>query len=465
MPTDPTPFNIKNLLAAMPFDIGVGKVVAGSWRVADAFFGRDNAIQLRLEDPEGRHLDVLVMPRNESRRAFRRMDNLDMLYLSQPGGPDLYQEARDAIEKLATAVKVADSAIGAWEFPEAPPGEEPDARPESRATVLTLSLDGPCGARCTFCAHIVNNPPRTDFDEGYHREQIEALETGRRQQILELNLTGTEPLAYPRVVELVGHAVDIGYDRVSVVTTGVPLADHTFAERLADALPEKRSFSIPLYGDDAETHDAITRYPGSFDKVIEGLDNLTVLGCTRQVKLCSIALKQNIRIMDRVADLAACFGPYFRVQMPFPNVGGRFDPYAEITPRITEAVAVLHGFTPPVVLREAPPCVALRHEEETGVPSFSELVQEQGQLVGRGDVDESVATGAESDLRFCPPVVRCPHADRCSLADRCTKHVYRAYAELYGLEEFVPPGQGVSARSSPRRVVSLRDDCPADREV
>ena len=441
MPSQPTLFNIENLLAAFPGELGVGSVVADSWRIADVFFGRDNAIQIRIEGSEDLHLDVLVMPRNESRRAFRRSQNLDMLYLSPSGGPDLYQAARNAIERLAAAVKAADAATGTWEFPEAPPGEEPDAHPERRATVLTLSLDGPCSAECIFCAHIVNNPPRTSFDEAYHQEQIAALETGRRQGILELNLTGTEPLAYPRVIELVEGAVELGYERVSVVSTGVPLADHAFAERLADALPDKQSFSIPLYGDDAETHDAITRSPGSFDKVVEGLDNLTVLGCTRQVKLCSIVLKQNMHIMDRIADLAACFGPYFRVQMPFPNVGGRFDPYADVTPRITEAVSVLHGFEPPIILKEAPPCVVLRHEEETGIPSFSKLVQEQGQLVGRGDVDESVATGAESDLRFCPPVVRCPHADDCSLADRCTKHIYRSYAELYGLEELYPPSR------------------------
>jgi hypothetical protein len=146
-------------------------------------------------------------------------------------------------------------------------------------------------------------------------------------------------------------------------------------------------------------------------------------------------MRQNLAEIGSVRDLARRYGFPFDTHFPYPSLGGRRDPYREVAPRFTDAVAVMHALEPPIPVGEAPPCVLLRHERETAIPSFSRVVPIQRGAAGNAYRSERYVQSGGPGLVNLVANVRCPEAPRCALASRCAQEIYRAYADLHGLSE------------------------------
>jgi uncharacterized Fe-S cluster-containing radical SAM superfamily protein len=150
----------------------------------------------------------------------------------------------------------------------------------------------PCTLRCTFCPQVDRDKARDDWMEKgdaqqlgdlvYQLERAFTLAGGRQ-----VDIGGNDVLAYARILELAEEAQRIGYKSIVVQSPGLVLAERAFAEAVA-ASPIT-DVSIPIYGSDAATHDAITGTPGSFDQLMQALEHLRALGRPR-AQLHSIAL-------------------------------------------------------------------------------------------------------------------------------------------------------------------------------
>ena len=88
-----------------------------------------------------------------------------------------------------------------------------------------------------------------------------------------LLLTGTEPLLYPHVLELVDYIVANNL-RLHITTNGTVLS--RFAEALVDCCikPDSLTITVSLDGI-GELHDTIRGVPGTFERALEGLEVLT----------------------------------------------------------------------------------------------------------------------------------------------------------------------------------------------
>lgn len=87
-----------------------------------------------------------------------------------------------------------------------------------------------------------------------------------------LILTGSEITLNRDLPEWARMARNHGFEHVRIQTHGMRLANAAYCEELIDAGVDE--FFVSVAAADAETHDAITQVPGSFDKTLRGLELL-----------------------------------------------------------------------------------------------------------------------------------------------------------------------------------------------
>lgn len=88
--------------------------------------------------------------------------------------------------------------------------------------------------------------------------------------------TGGEPTLLPWLLDALREARDLGFSRVQMQSHAGRASDPSEAQAWVDA--GLTAIDVPLYGPDAATHEHITNTPGSFERTLAGLRNLTALG-------------------------------------------------------------------------------------------------------------------------------------------------------------------------------------------
>ena len=188
-----------------------------------------------------------------------------------------------------------------------------DAIPLSAQFELTFR----CNHLCTFCY----NAP-----EG-RREMTtpEIFETLRKISefgVLYLTMTGGEALCHKDFFKIAAEARRLGM-ALRIYSNGYLLADKAMVKRVADLKPMEVEISI--HGAKAETHDALTRIKGSFEKTMQGLRNLKEAGIKVQLK-CPIT-KLNQTELFEIRDLADGLGFYMTFDAVItPKDDGNLDP-------------------------------------------------------------------------------------------------------------------------------------------
>lgn len=148
----------------------------------------------------------------------------------------------------------------------------------SRNVPLTvhLELTYRCNVRCVHCFQDRNAAPK----ELTTSEWTAALDQARAAGALVVTLSGGEALLSPHFWPVAEHARSLGL-AVRVFTNGVLLTRATVA-RLRALRP--MSVEVSLFSVRPETHDAVTRAPGSFVKALRGLFRLRRAGIPTALK-------------------------------------------------------------------------------------------------------------------------------------------------------------------------------------
>jgi radical SAM protein with 4Fe4S-binding SPASM domain len=175
--------------------------------------------------------------------------------------------------------------------------------------------------RCPLaCSHCYNNLPLADPEarsgELTTQEHCRILDQLADEGCLWLLFTGGEIFARPDFLEIYRHAKRAGF-LITLFTNGTLLTP-----RIADDLTEWRPFAIEitLFGRTRETHERLTRVPGSYDRCLEGIRLLRERGLPLTVKTVAVTVNRHeLRAMQRFVEQ--------ELGLPF-----RFD--AMLTPRI-----------------------------------------------------------------------------------------------------------------------------------
>lgn len=180
----------------------------------------------------------------------------------------------------------------------------------------SIELTLRCNLRCTHCYNFDRSlplPPGNELSPAEVRgliDELVALGT------LEICFTGGEALLHPHLGDFVRHARG-HLAAVRVKSNGVVLAPER-AEALYAA--GVYALDVSVYGACADTHDALTRVPGSFEKTLAGARAAADAGLRVSLSFCVTA--QNA---DEVADmLALCGREGFHFTLD-PQISARYD--------------------------------------------------------------------------------------------------------------------------------------------
>ena len=97
-------------------------------------------------------------------------------------------------------------------------------------------------------------------------------DNARRRQWKGLTLTGAEVTLRRDLPEMARAAREAGFAHVRIQTHGNRLADLDYCRALVDAGIDE--YFVSVTAADAATHDGITGVPGSFERTLQGLENL-----------------------------------------------------------------------------------------------------------------------------------------------------------------------------------------------
>jgi radical SAM protein with 4Fe4S-binding SPASM domain len=183
---------------------------------------------------------------------------------------------------------------------------------------VTLELTLRCNLRCVHCYNFDRGAPREPGGPELAFEEVRTLLGELREAgTLFLSLTGGEAMAHPRFWEIADEAASRSF-ALSLLSNGTLLTAEA-CRRLA-SYPNLWQVSLSGYGARAETHDAITRSPGSFERTWEGARRLRDLGV--RVEMKGIVLRGNAGEVAAFIDAAEAEGLEVSVD---PTISGRYD--------------------------------------------------------------------------------------------------------------------------------------------
>ena len=167
--------------------------------------------------------------------------------------------------------------------------------------VAGLELTCRCNIRCRHC--YVTGSAEEELTLSEYRGLIDDLyDLGT----FCLVFTGGEPLLRDDFFDIVGHARKKGF--LTVLFTNGTRIDRETADRIEAA--RFWQVEISLCGATADTHDLITRCPGSFKKTVAAVRHLRRRGIT--VNLKTLLTRLNVHEFRSMETLARSLGAWFR---------------------------------------------------------------------------------------------------------------------------------------------------------
>lgn len=174
-----------------------------------------------------------------------------------------------------------------------------------------------CNLRCSHC-YIHDY---TGHSELKTEEWMRAIDELADLGGLWLSFTGGEIFARDDVLDLAAHSRRKGFS-LRLLTNGLLLGPGVIA-RLADIWPSE--VHISLYSSSAEVHDAVTRLPGSWSKVVAAIAALRQRDLKVTIK--TPVMSCNFHDLDAISRLAEDFGATLRLDTDIvPKNDGSLSP-------------------------------------------------------------------------------------------------------------------------------------------
>ncbi|MCB9759239.1 MAG: radical SAM protein [Alphaproteobacteria bacterium] len=207
---------------------------------------------------------------------------------------------------------------------------------------LELHLTYTCPERCVFCSEDHRMARFKPYPVTWGRVAT-TLRTHAARGVQHLHITGGEPSIHPRFVDTLRLAKRLGM-RTSVGSIGTMLQRPDFAAR---AMPFLDEGLFSLHGPTAEVHDALTRRPGSFERVTRALSTAREMNPDFLPCVNTVLVRPNAAHLPDTVALADSLGASLIVVSNLTPEGAGLDNY--------EALAVpleaLRALVPQVVPR------------------------------------------------------------------------------------------------------------------
>jgi hypothetical protein len=297
-----------------------------------------------------------------------------------------------------------------------------------------LYLGADCEQSCSFCALKTYQPPSDRGDAELVELLAQAGEV-RRAGIDRVQYEGIDPVRFSRVLPLTEGITALGFSRLTVMGTARRFADPVFLRDLFARAPRTTVVVAPLYGVTPEVHDSVTGCVGSFVEVRTAIDNLMAAYGRQCLAITTVPTRVNLSELAQILEFGVSLEVPVLGRLPYPLRQAGIKAYDSVALRESDLIesfaaalsSVAHKYRDGVarVFRQIlqHPCVLYRAGDNS---TLLPLPQERWQLEG--------ADGSSNIVDTLP----CPHVASCGLSSRCPGRHYKAYADRFGLEEFLP---------------------------
>ena len=251
-----------------------------------------------------------------------------------------------------------------------------------------------------------------------------------------VTLLGGEPTLARGFFDILRHAQRLGFREIVVFTNGVKTARESFVDEVLAAAPNV-SWRISIQGGTKAAHEATTRRPGSFDRIVESLGHLAKRRQRISVNLCVV--RSNVASLPALPGLVLPYGVHqVHLDMMRPlDAGERTDDelreamphYSELVEPLREMVAGFpEGFD--VNVGNLPYCVA---------PDLARVIHHDGEETFTVAVDGESTLSAPWDKYSVKrrDKLKPESCSACAFEPQCSG-VFETYERFHGLSELVP---------------------------
>jgi MoaA/NifB/PqqE/SkfB family radical SAM enzyme len=268
-----------------------------------------------------------------------------------------------------------------------------------------------CNSKCVFC--VVNSPIQQIPIET--RRLVGFVESYAGRDVDVLNIHGGEATISKALFPVLEAGRRIGIPEAHLQTNGVRLSDPDLVRRLIDA--GVGVFVISLHGHTAELQEGITLTPGSFPKILRGIQNCLEAGAV--VRTNTVICRANFPHLHEVLSLSC------RLGVPWQNIS-QLHPSKHAMASFRELVvhpALVRAALPDVVRRiraEHPDAIVeLEGFAKCHAPGLEDLHIEDGrrriQLLYHGEVLQDYERYMEAtQRRKTRDCAGCAHETSCN---------------------------------------------------
>jgi MoaA/NifB/PqqE/SkfB family radical SAM enzyme len=223
---------------------------------------------------------------------------------------------------------------------------------------VELTMHFKCNLKCEHCM----------IEETMDRLEPESME--EFHQLLDYNhqerrwkgiiFTGSEITLRRDLPDLARAARQRGFEHVRIQTHGMRLADEHYCRELVEAGVDE--YFVSVTASDAQTHDFITKVPGSFAKTIHGLENLdkfdNVITLTNTV-ITKTSYQHLPALVERLGHLKRLRQMDFWNYWPMSESDDKdlVVSYLEILPHLKAAIAKTRQLGRAVEVKNFPECL------------------------------------------------------------------------------------------------------------
>jgi len=150
-----------------------------------------------------------------------------------------------------------------------------------------------------------------------------------------LELIGGEMTIRPDILDLISFARGIGFERITMATNGRMFSYLDFAKKIIEAGLNSVIFSI--HGHNTKLHDGLTRASGSFEQLLEGINNFKKLKFKGVFGTNTTIVKQNYKYLPQIGKFIYNLG-FNNSEFIFidPNLGAPKYNFEKFVPRISQ---------------------------------------------------------------------------------------------------------------------------------
>lgn len=213
-----------------------------------------------------------------------------------------------------------------------------------------------CNCRCRVCP----SATQAHAPDMSAEEIADWLSKSKESGAKHVWFGGGEPTLHPDLIPSIERARGLGYDRIRIQTNGLRFAYLPFTRRCLDA--GANEFSLSIKGADANTHNRVTRNPGSFDHLIQGAKNLAAKGARVEgdVLITSVSMTRLADAVKRFSGLGVGRFTFWLASL-FGMQGKGLEPLVpgmtDLMPHLESAFEAAERLGVTATTLHTPPCV------------------------------------------------------------------------------------------------------------